>query len=131
MAASGVAPIGHRVVCVDFDGCLFPFGPLYAEEPPFPGAVDAMKRLRAAGYHIVILTSRLSETWLASDAEAGGYATQVEYVLRLLRRYGIPFDDLTAEKVPAEFYLDDRAMRVDGSNWPEVADAIVGLPQVA
>ena len=114
-----IAPSARGVALIDFDGVLYPWEPIMAEPDPIPGAVTAMRRLHKAGIRIVIFTSRLSPLWLI-DA---GYreSEQREHIERLLRRDGIPFDEITAEKQPAEWYVDDRAIRFSG-NWPAVTD---------
>ena len=125
-----VAPSGHRVACVDFDGTLAPWGPLMEVGAPFPGAKEAIGKLKAHGYRIVILTSRLSPRWWADEAHARGVNArifgeeQTSYVKAYLRTYLIPFDEVTAEKVPAEVYFDDRAIGVSEafSLWDAVAD---------
>lgn len=118
----GYPPSAHRVVCVDYDGTLFPFGYLDADPEPLPGAAEAMRRLQAHGYRIVVFTSRMSPTWLASTGHTAAEAS--ERVAASLRRHGIPFDDITADKVPAAWYIDDRALRFDG-DWPPITDFIL------
>lgn len=119
----GYAPIAHRVVAVDFDATLYPWRPIYEQPDPLPGAVSAMKRLKAAGYRIVIFTSRLSPTWLATRKYDAG--EQRDLIEGMLKRDGIPFDEITSEKIPAVWYLDDRAIRMTGDNWSEVVDYIL------
>ena len=118
--AQGYPPEAHRVVCVDFDGVLYPFGFLYESPEPMPGARRALTRLRQRGYRIVIFTSRLSPSWLMSSGHSAD--EQRAYISRLLYRDGIPFDDLTAEKVPAVAYLDDRAIRVRSGELDAAVD---------
>lgn len=108
----------HKVVCIDFDGTIAPWAPLMDVGAPYPGVVEAILALYDAGYHIVILTSRMSSTWWEHEAkkrkvtpESFG-AFQEMYVRRYLDRYGIPYERLTAEKVAAQVYFDDRAWRV-------------------
>ena len=120
--AHGYAPIAHKVVCVDFDSTLYPWRPIYEQPDPLPGAVAAMQRLKAAGYRIVIFTSRLSPTWLASTKYTA--SDMLDHIEAVLRRDGIPFDQVTAEKVPAVWYVDDRALRFDG-DWQPIADYIL------
>ena len=108
-------PIANKVVCIDFDGTIVPWGPLMAPKDPFPGVANAIRELKKAGYRIVIFTSRLSETWI--DDEDQDLGDQLAYVAGILTDHLIPFDDITADKVPAEAYFDDRAIRVDES-WP-------------
>ena len=117
--ARGHPPEAHRVVCVDFDGVLYPFGMLMEAPAPMEGAVRAMQRLRKAGYRIVILTSRLSTLWLRGAGQTAEAKTQ--YIAGVLDRDGIPWDDITAEKVPAEAYIDDKAIRFN-RDWPSIVD---------
>jgi len=118
----GYAPQADKVLCIDFDGVLYPRDELFASPAPIPGAKAAMQRLRRAGYKLVIFTSRLSPTYL--DAQGEDFGEQRAYVEGLLERDGIPFDDVTAEKVPAAVYLDDRALRFD-DNWNAVTDFVL------
>lgn len=121
--ARGYPPEAYRVLAVDFDGTLFPFGYIASEPDPLPGAVEAMQRLKDHGYRLVIFTSRLSPRWLA----AAGYqeAEMREAVERQLRAHGIPFDEITGEKLAAEAYIDDRAIRFRDGDWPAITDWIL------
>jgi len=121
--AHGYTPTAHRVACIDFDGTLYPWRPLYEQPDPNPGAVEAMRRLRSAGYEIVIFTSRLSPRWLASAQYTE--SEQRDLIESMLRRDRIPFDEVTAEKVPAEVYVDDRAIRFAPGDWPAIIDWIL------
>ena len=120
---SGLAPTAHRVACIDFDATLYPWRPIYEQPDPLPGAPEAVRRLKAAGYRIVIFTSRLSPTWLESAGETAGQ--QIDHIESVLRRDGIPFDLITSEKVPAEVYVDDRAIRFAPGDWPAITDWIL------
>jgi FMN phosphatase YigB (HAD superfamily) len=114
-----MAPSARGVALIDFDGVLYPWQPIMAEPDPLPGAVEAMRRLHDAGVRIVIFTSRLSPKWLA---EAGyTHVQQLEHIERLLHRDDIPYDEVTAEKQAAEWYVDDRAIRFDG-DWTPLVD---------
>lgn len=114
-----IAPSARGVALIDFDNTLYGWGPILAEPDPLPGAADALRRLAAAGIRIVIFTSRLSPTWLAESGYTAG--DQRGHIERMLRRDGIPHDLITAEKIPAEWYIDDRAIRFDG-DWPPIVD---------
>lgn len=107
-------PVATKVAAVDFDGTIAPWGSLFGFPEPLPGAVEAIRRLKAAGYTVVIFTSRLSPTWHASEGwdHAKATAEQVEYLRQYCERFDIDADAATAEKIPAEVYLDDRAMGV-------------------
>ena len=114
---AGHPPVANNVVLVDFDGTLFPFGGLNDEDArPLAGAAAAVRELRNRGYYIVIFTSRMSPRWWMSEAGEEyldfGVA-QRDYVRRMLDKHDIPHDEITAEKVPAEAYFDDKAWRVN------------------
>ena len=114
-------PIANGVVCVDFDGTIVPWGPLDANVLPKPSIVQAIRRLKDAGYHVVVFTSRLSPEWLMAEfpsSPLAGGISQLNYVHKVLETAGIPFDRLTSEKVPAEVYFDDKAIRVDETFYP-------------
>lgn len=119
----GYPPEAHKVVCIDYDGTLFPFGFLDADPEPHAGAVAATQRLKAAGYRIVIFTARLSPSWLASTGrDATAERTRL---VDALARHGVQFDDVTSEKVPAVAYVDDRAIRFVPGEWEAITDWII------
>jgi len=113
---------GNGVVCVDFDGTLFPYRPLYEQNPPMPNAVETMWWLKSQGYKIVIFTSRLSPSWLEESGESE--QRSLGWVEGLLVQNNIPYDMITAEKVPAEYYIDDRAIAFRG-NWLQVKKEVM------
>jgi hypothetical protein len=119
---SGHPPSAARRVLVDFDKTIRPWGDLISFVDPLPGAADAMRALDAAGYDVVILTSRLSPTWWRDEAERRGAdaeqfgAEQTAYVIDYLNHFGIPFTTITAEKMPGLVFFDDTAVRV-GPDW--------------
>jgi hypothetical protein len=108
---------GNNVACIDFDGTLFPFRPLYEHNDPIQGAVEAMWWLKSLGYKVVIYTSRLSPSWLSESGES--FDKSYRWVEDRLTEFNIPYDDITAEKIPAEFYVDDRGIAFRGS-WAAV-----------
>lgn len=118
--ANGYAPSAHRVLCIDYDSTLYPWAPIMDSPAPLPGAIEGMRRLKEAGFTLVIFTSRLSPTWLAES----GYseANQRAHIERQLTRDGIPYDRVTSEKVPAVAYLDDKAIRFREGEWPAIVD---------
>lgn len=122
-----IPPVAHNTICVDFDGTLFQWGDIYAKTPPFDGCVEVMRELRKRGWKIVIFTSRMSPTWWASEGwdyeEAMEKETQ--FIQNRLREFGIPFDRITAEKIPAEYYIDDKAVEFTGDNWKQIGKRIL------
>lgn len=114
---NGHPPVAEGVVCVDFDGTIAPFGDLFGFPPPLPGAKEFLTMLRENGYTIVIFTSRLSTVWHAHEGRdpARGIFEQVDYLREYCRRYDIDVDSVTAEKIPAEAYIDDKA--IEFASW--------------
>lgn len=108
-------PSAEGVVLVDFDGTMAPWGNLFSVDEFLPGAVAAVRALKAAGYTIGIFTSRLSPSWHRAEGRdpEEGILEQTAYLEGLLLLANIPFDFITAEKVPALAYFDDKAMRVN------------------
>jgi hypothetical protein len=123
--AMGHAPVADKVALIDFDATLVQWGPLMADKDTFEGAKEGMLALRAAGYRLVIFTSRLSEVWAESVVGQNVWTIdrflreQRDYIAAQLARHDIPWDDMTAEKRPSEFYLDDSAMAFRG-DWSRV-----------
>ena len=127
---NGHPPVAHGIICVDFDSTIFPWGKvLLSDEDPFPGAVETIQSFKDAGLTIVIFTSRLSKAWWDHEGFSNDErAAQYEYVWNRLTKHGIPFDRITAEKVPAIAYIDDKAIEFKPSenNWAEIRERILG-----
>lgn len=122
----GHAPIADKVVCVDFDATMFPWGPLIDHEAkPLPGAKEAIRAFNDAGWTVVIFTSRMSQTWLDDAGE--DQRTHIDYITGLCARNGIPFDYITGEKVPAQAYIDDKAIEFTGDNWSQIQKRVLSL----
>jgi len=124
------APIpSGKVICVDFDGTLFEWGELMEKTAPFVGAVEALRAFKKAGYEIIILTSRMSPTWWkdAGMKPMQAMKTQMTWIMSRLDAFGIPYDRITAEKVPARWYIDDRAIGFQGRtfDWNEIRNKVL------
>lgn len=115
----GQPPEADKVILVDFDSTLYPFGHMFSAPEPIPGAVKFMNDLKNAGYKVGIFTSRLSETWLKSASQ--DKLKHIAYITSVCTRDKIPFDFITAEKIPSEKYIDDKAIRFE-NNWQEIWD---------
>lgn len=114
--AAGHPPVAKGIVCVDFDGTIFPFGNMWGTEPPIAGAIEAVKALKEQGYTVMIFSSRFSKSW--HDHEGWDHAQALRehgsYVSKMLEAYNIPYDGFTCEKIPAQAYFDDKAYRAEG-----------------
>jgi hypothetical protein len=102
-----------KTLMIDFDGVLASYNGVFElAEPgaPNPGAVAAVKAYLAAGFRVMIHSSRAAKLegrlainkWLALHG-LGDVADSI---------------GITAFKVPAVVYLDDRGWRFSGE-WPE------------
>lgn len=120
----GHAPIADKVICVDFDATLFPWGPLMnPDAKPLAGAVDATRKFAGAGFKVVIFTSRLSDRWLEDSGNDA--IEQQQYVYDMCIKNGIPFTEITGEKIPAVAYIDDKAIEFTGTNWDDIAERVL------
>jgi len=109
-----------KAVCVDFDGVIAALAPSLDEfGPTIPGAVEALRELRALGLKIIIYTARPN------------VAEHLDRLTAHLCKEGIEFDEINgnsdcewpATKPLADLYIDDRACRFEG-NWSKtLADA--------
>lgn len=125
MPRSSPPSYDRKIVAIDFDGTIAPWGPLMDVGAPDPRLRDALTALKSVGYRIVILTSRLSKEWWAVEAKARHLGSpeafgkvQSDYVHAYLERYDLPYDVVTAEKVQARVYFDDRAWRTTPGELP-------------
>ncbi len=69
----------------------------------------------------------MSVSWLTSEygsALFNGAKAHKVYITDWCRRHNIPFDDITGEKVPAEVYIDDKAIRF--TDWFDVTEQFFG-----
>jgi hypothetical protein len=124
---NGHPPVAEGVVCVDFDGTIAPWGDLFGFPEPLPGAREFLEWLVDTGYTVVIFTSRLSTVWHNSEGRdpARAILEQVEYLQEYFRRYELPADSVTAEKIPAIAYIDDKALNY--RDWDSASAAFKAI----
>jgi len=109
-----------KTIAIDFDGVIHAYSKGFdglenAYDDPHPGAVEALDRLKSAGFKLVIMSSRPA------------------YVIRdWLCNYGLEtyFDDVTNVKRPASFYIDDHAIEFkkgDKNSWIRALNKILDV----
>jgi hypothetical protein len=110
---------GHRMsepspqravtVAVDFDGVLHQRSGRFSDQvtgDPVPGAADGLRRL-AERYDVVIFTAR----------------TALDPVRQWLTDHGMGGFEVTHQKPPAEFYIDDHGLHF--TTWSEVESRLL------
>lgn len=97
-----------EIICVDFDGVLNEYNGYEGNNlgKPLSGSQDFIKELRRK-YKVVILTSRPKDQ-----------------VINWLSNNGFPSMKVTNNKVPAVAYIDDRAIRFNGSYIQTIYEAV-------
>lgn len=115
-------------IVVDLDGTIcehrYPeFG------TPLSGSREALQRLKAAGYWIIIHSVRTASYYQETDL-FDPKVNSPESVSDFLQRHDIPFDEIWMHDKPlALAYIDDRSIRVVGdrhrSNWKEIVDTLL------
>jgi len=107
--------IDAKRIMIDFDQVIHKYSVGWVDDiiydEPVGGAKQIIKQFRDDGYQVIIFTSRLSETANGKS----GVAKQRKLIEKWLKKYNIEVDGITAEKLPAEIYIDDRAFNFD--NW--------------
>lgn len=112
-------------VMIDFDGPIHRYSKGYGDgdiyDSPSKGAKEMIDWLKNHGYEIVIFTTRASKT--NSDEQGTDHRKDIMKVENWLKSYGIPYDLITAEKLAADFYIDDKAFHY-GGDWNAVKNQI-------
>lgn len=114
------------VAALDFDGVIHnpdDREPGRRMGRPYPGAKEAISRLKELGAKIVIHTCRARPTEFI-DGELWENGTQ--HVADWLTFFEIPYDQITSIKPLADVYLDDRAVPFDG-DWQHAEREILSM----
>lgn len=113
------------LICVDFDGTIAQYDGwkgVGVFGDPLPGVANAMIDLRSRGYQICVFTTR----------------GEVDAIKEYLERHCILYDYINDAPVmdgqnpgkpPAKYFIDDRAVRFEGS-WTRVMRQIVELDEI-
>lgn len=116
--------VNSKRIMIDFDGTIHKYskgwkdGTIYDE--PMSGSKQFIEQLKNDDFEVVVFTSRLSVSSLGQEV----VNEQKEMIEMWLKKYGIEVDGVTAEKLPAVAYVDDRAVEFDGVWNSELLDRI-------
>ena len=108
-------------IVIDLDGTICPVkraDQSYASLSPLPGAVEAIRSLRAASHYVIISTARNMGT---CQGNLGAVMKNIGRVtLDWLSQHGIEYDEIYFGKPNAHVYIDDRAIRF--GSWSEITE---------
>ena len=117
--------MGRRAM-IDLDGTIHKYSQGYKDgtiyDEPYIGARDVIDYLRKNGYEIVIFTTRASKT--NAEELGGDHQDQINQVADWLDKNDIYYDKITAEKLAADFYIDDKAIHIPNGDWNVVMNVI-------
>lgn len=102
------------IVCVDYDATCLPHNFPNTCGVPFDGLKETLQFFRDHDWKIYMWTSRAWSGW--GEESRNKYVAEMEC---WLKEHEIPYDAVTSEKVPAHFYIDDKAVRCDAATNPE------------
>lgn len=95
--------IKKRTIAIDFDGVIHQYSRGFqgldnAYDPPMPGVRQSLGTLKSRGFRLVIVSSRPVEV--------------IEEWLKKFKMFHF-FEEITNTKLPAQYYIDDHAIRFD------------------
>lgn len=106
--------IDAKRIMMDFDQVIHKYSVGWIEDiiydEPVSGVKEVIQQLRKDGYEVIVFTSRLSETVHGKS----GVDKQRKMLTDWLEKYNIEVDGMTAEKLPAILYIDDRTYCFEG-----------------
>ena len=119
--------VEQKRAMIDLDGTIHKYSQGYKDgtiyDDAFKDAKDVIEWLKSNGYEIVIFTTRASE--INAIENGGDHNQQIDAVANWLKLNGIYFDKITAEKLGADFYIDDKAICIKNGDWKSVKDVII------
>lgn len=101
-----------KTIAIDFDGVIHKYskgwydGTIY--DTPVLGVQSTLSRIKKAGFHILIYTTRASNRNIDGKVQHG----QLKEVIEYLEKYNIPYDEVfIGDKPIFTAIIDDRAIR--------------------
>jgi capsule biosynthesis phosphatase len=113
-------------ICLDLDGVVChvrDVGQSYADVEPIPGAIEAIRRLRAEGHVVILHTARHMQT--CGGNVGAVIARQGKVTLDWLERHGVELDEIHFGKPIADVYIDDNGHRF--TSWCDPSLDEVGI----
>lgn len=108
-------------IVIDLDGTICSLkqeGQSYEDVVPLPGAVAALRRMKAEGHEVIIYTARNMRT---REGNTGKVVASVgKLTLDWLEHYGIPYDEIVFGKPYGHIYIDDLGYGFSGWEAAEV-----------
>ena len=107
----------EKCIVLDLDGTLCPVKTAdqeYEDLEPFEEMLDKVREYKAAGFYIILYTSRNMRTYGGNIGLIT--ANTAKMTMAWLDRHGVPYDEIHFGKPWASrvgFYVDDRAIRPD------------------
>ena len=100
--------------CFDVDGTIAELkkeGEQYQDVLPKKGAVETLKKLREDGHYIILHTARNMQTYSGHVGKV--ISVQSPILFEWLKKYDVPYDEVYFGKPSADFYVDDKAIRMN------------------
>lgn len=115
-----------RRAMIDLDGTIHKYSKGYGDgsiyDDPFDGARDVINWLKRNNFEIVIFTTRASKEH--SQNMGIDHENQLNSIKNWLEKNNIYYDRITSDKLPADFYIDDKAIHIPNGDWKVVLNVI-------
>lgn len=107
-------------ICIDIDGTICHIknpNEDYHHVKPIAGAASKIKDLKQQGHYIILCTARHMNTCQSNIGQV--VARQGATLLQWLTQHGFEYDEIWFGKPYAHIYIDDRALKFEGS-WETI-----------
>lgn len=112
-------------LCIDIDGTICSLRQPYENYKdviPLEGAAEKIKDLKGKGYYIILCTARHMKTCESNIGKV--VAREGLTLLDWLNKYNFLYDEIWFGKPYADVYIDDRALKFDGS-WECIEEELI------